>query len=113
MAITRVLTVLAIHGEGDREAYAAYHLKATHSEKELSELAAGNPEELVRRKQAIAPDVLVICHDPAGDGNRRVELRLHSWPEVDELKRLTGWDPDKRHWRHGAQIKLTLEDANV
>jgi len=39
---------------------------------------------------------------------RRVEWPVRTWDEVEQWQALAGWDPEKRHWRHGAAVTLAL-----
>lgn len=105
--IEREMTVIAIHGEGDR---AAIVLRSV-SDAEAKELLA-SPDALDGRLQAVAPEVTVVLADAEG---HRLELKLRSWGEVEVMKGLAGFDmsPDrngkpKRHWQHGAKIKVTI-----
>jgi hypothetical protein len=40
-----------------------------------------------------------------------VQLPLDTWDEVEELKRIVGWDADKRHWQFGRTVKVVIAEA--
>lgn len=87
----REFVVVAIHGEGDR---ATVNALQAHRNKVFSDTTI--PDE--------PPDVLVVLRD----GDNRMDLPLESWAEVEEWKTLAGYDAEKRHWKSGAIVKVTL-----
>jgi hypothetical protein len=101
------MTVLLVHGEGDRET--VNRLQAHRNAVEVSNFARANPGQPLPKHLVAAPDeppnVLVLLIDTDG---QRFECPARSWDEVEIWKQLAGWDADKRHWRHGATVKLTL-----
>src|SRR6516164_6785984 len=86
VTIEKVMTVLLVHGEGDRATVNALppHLSAP-------------PDE--------PPHVTVLLVDEDGC---RLEWPVKTWDEVEDWKALAGWDAEKRHWRHGATVTLAL-----
>lgn len=88
------LTVIAIHGEGDRDTVNALQ---DHRNKQL----AVNPTPADE-----SPDVMIVLRDIAHDF--RMEWPVKTWDEVDEWKAIAGWDQAKRHWKHGAKVKVKI-----
>jgi hypothetical protein len=107
LSIEKAMTVLLVHGEGDRDT--VNRLQAHRNAVEVSNFARANPGRPLPAHLTAPPDeppnVLVLLVDADG---RRLEWPVKSWDEVEAWKALAGWDPDKRHWRHGAIVKLSL-----
>jgi hypothetical protein len=87
------LEVLCIHGEGDR---ATVNKLQTHRNK-IAHIDTVPDEQ---------PDVVVVLRDE--EHRLRIELPLVSWDEVEDWKKLAGWDAKKRHWHAGARVKVTF-----
>lgn len=87
------LTVIAIHGEGDR---ATVNALQAHRNR-ISGIDTIPNED---------PDILVVLRDATHDF--RIEWPVQTWEEVEEWKKLAGWDKEKRHWKHGAMVKVKL-----
>lgn len=105
MTIELELTVIAVHGEGDRDtvnalqagrngADAAYYLRNGHP---VPPELANPPDE--------PSDVVVVLRDDAGT---RLEKIVADWDEVEQWKTLAGYDADKRHWQNGAKVKVQI-----
>jgi len=107
VTIEKVMTVLLVHGEGDRATVNA--LQRHRNNVELSNFArfnAGKPvPQHLSAEPDEPPDVVVLLVDADG---RRVEWPVRTWDEVEQWQALAGWDPEKRHWRHGAAVTLAL-----
>lgn len=100
------LTVIAIHGEGDRDTVNA--LQDHRNDVEARQRAAFNqivPASLVMPADE-PPDVMIVLRDAAHDF--RMEWPVKTWEEVEEWKAAAGWDQDKRHWKHGATVKVKI-----
>jgi hypothetical protein len=101
------MTVLLVHGEGDRTTVNA--LQAHRNNIDISHFARSQPGKPVPQHLTAPPDeppdVLVLLEDENG---RRLEWPVKTWDEVERWKELAGWDPDKRHWQHGARVTLAL-----
>jgi hypothetical protein len=105
MAITRTLTVIAVHGEGDRAKVNA-DKAALNRVAAMDEARAGRtPGDHLTAPPDEPPQVLVVLRDDSH--HERVELHLTTWEEVDALKAIAGYDAEKRHWKSGAQIVVT------
>lgn len=99
-------TVVAVHGEGCRDTVNDLQKHRNNLEiqrfaqhgREAPEQYTADPDE--------APDVMIILRDDAH--HFRIEWPVETWDAVEEWKTLIGWDPDKRHWKHGSKVKVTI-----
>jgi len=89
--IERDLVVLAVHGEGDR--VTVNKLQEHRNRLSAIKDAADEP-----------PDVIVVLRDP--DQGFRIEWPVETWEEVEEWKKMVGFDKSTRHWKLGATIKV-------
>lgn len=104
--IEKEFIVVAIHGEGDRSTVNSlqHHrnkeeaLRLMRQGAEIPATLSDNPDE--------PPDMVVVLRDP--HHNFRIEWPVETWEEVEHWKKLAGWDADKRHWQHGATVKVAL-----
>lgn len=107
MTIEKVMTVLLVHGEGDRATVNA--LQQHRNNIEISNFARANTGKPLPPHLSAPPDepphVTVLLVDEDG---RRLEWPVKTWDEVEDWKALAGWDAEKRHWRHGATVTLAL-----
>ena len=110
MTIEKEMIVVAVHGEGDRATVNALqkHRNAVTAATYAKAQLPIPPALLVEPDEP--PEVMVVLHDP-GHSSRRVQLPLDTWDEVEELKRLVGWDADKRHWQFGRNVKVVIAEA--
>lgn len=115
MAIVRKLTVIAVHGEGDREALLMSRLADVPPN-----LAAVDREAIInRRRDELLPEVTVVLAD--ADRRDHFEIRLTDWAEVEALKEVVGFDTSphpvdgnpRRHWILGGTVRVTLEKAEA
>jgi hypothetical protein len=108
VSIEKTMTVLLVHGEGDRATVNA--LQAHRNAIEISNFARANPGKPLPQHLVVEPDeppdVTVLLTDPAHPG-RRIEWPLANWQEVEAWKELAGFDGVKRHWQTGATVLLT------
>lgn len=115
MSVTKELTVVAVHGEGDREALLMSRLADVPPN-----LAPIDREAIInRRRDELMPEVTVVLADP--DRRNHLEIHLDSWAEVDALKADIGFDTSphpasgepRRHWILGGRVRVTLEKAEA
>jgi hypothetical protein len=103
------MTVLLVHGEGDRATVNA--LQRHRNAVEMSNFARVNPGKplpaQLAREPDEPPDVVVVLTDPSNPA-RRIEWPVATWDEVEDWKQRAGFDADKRHWQHGATVKLAI-----
>lgn len=101
------LTIVCVHGEGDRQ---------TVNDLKKNALVSGLMSATPGKTLSIAdsevtapdepPDVVVVLRDDVSDV--RVELPLSNWTDVESWKELAGYDSVKRHWSSGAKVKMTF-----
>jgi hypothetical protein len=87
--------VIAVHGEGDRETVNALQTHRTALDHVGTSSVSQSDEP---------PDVMILLRDEVH--NKRIELPVHTWDEVEMWKEMIGWDQDKRHWKSGAKVKV-------
>lgn len=102
----REFTVVAIHGEGDRDTVNALQAHRNKVDAELYQ-RAGNPvPDALVDPPDMPPDIVIVLRDT--EHRTRLEWPVQNWKEVDEWKKLAGYDNEKRHWKHGAKVKVSL-----
>ena len=110
MSIEKTMTVLLVHGEGGRDYLNS--LQRHRNNVELRNFAKSHPGSPLPAHLTAEPDeppdVVVVLVDDPQHPRRRVEWPVETWDEVALWQQLAGWDPDKRHWQHGAQVELTI-----
>jgi len=110
VTIEKEFFVLLVHGEGDRDH--VNHLARHRRNFELSNFARLNPGQPLPARLTAEPDehpdVTVLLQDPDLPSGRPTEWTVRTWDEIEAWKALIGWDPEKRHWRHGAKVKLAI-----
>ena len=92
-------TVVAIHGEGDRDF-------VNSLQQHRNNVFGQNTPDGLQAQPDEAPDVIVVLRDE--QHNHRIELMLQDWEQVDYWKQLAGYDVEKRHWKTGATVKVTF-----
>lgn len=99
MAIMRELRVICVHGEGDRATVMTLRrnaLLAARPQADEAEIAALGDEA----------EVLVVLRDETH--HTRIEWPVTDWAEVEEWKALAGYDGERRQWKSGAIVKVSL-----
>lgn len=106
MQITRKFNVAAIHGEANREKLNA-DKKALNqiSKTEHARARVAAPAHLDTEPDE-QPQVLVVLRDD--NHHDRIELHLTTWEEVEEMKKLAGYDRNKHHWKTGGTVSITV-----
>jgi hypothetical protein len=106
MKIEKEFEILAIHGEGDRKT--VNKLKQHINEIDAQHHARYNIDLPNHLKQPVdeKPDVIIILRD--NTHTFRIEWRPETWEEVEQWKKLAGYDENKRHWKHGSKIKVKI-----
>lgn len=94
--ITLELTVVAIHGEGDQDTVNKLQDHRNGVGMTFPPPAPANEP----------PDVVIVLRDEGHDV--RMELIAKTWQEVDQWKKLAGYDSEKRHWKTGGKIKVKI-----
>jgi hypothetical protein len=98
------LSVAAIHGEGDRDTVNTLQKHRNDTER-IRQAQAGNKTPDMPPSDE-PPDVTIVLR---GDSHHlRMEIPVTDWDTVEQWKKLAGWDADKRHWQHGAKVKVTI-----
>ena len=107
MSIETVMTVIAVHGEGDRDKVN----RLEHFNQRVQRGVGGQPvpEDLIPVPD-VAPEVMLVLLDP-DDRYRRVQFKLDTWEQVEEAKKLVGWDQEKSQWVFGKQIKISISEV--
>ena len=97
-------TVIAIHGEGDRATVNSLQ-KYRDGIEMVRQAQAGNdvPHPSVPDEP---PEVTILLRDDLH--HSRMEIPVRDWDTVEKWKKIAGWDADKRHWQHGAKVKVTV-----
>jgi hypothetical protein len=105
--LEKEFVVVAIHGEGDRSIVNALqqHRNKEEAMRLMRQGVSDLPEALTAEPDE-SPDVVVVLRDP--HHNFRLEWPVETWEEVEHWKELAGWDADKRHWQHGATVKVAI-----
>lgn len=98
--------VIAIHGEGDRTTVNALQQHRNDEEVLRLQRSGGTISDALTDPPDEPPDVLVILRDQYH--NFRMEIPAETWDDVEEWKKLAGWDQDKRHWKTGAILKVQI-----
>lgn len=115
-SITQVLTVVCVHGEGDRAT--VNRLKKDRNLIFAQAAAqARQPIDPDLQKEPNEPaDVTAVLRDDAH--NTRVELNMTDWDSVEAFKAIAGYDTSadakglsKRHWIAGGKIRVTISEA--
>lgn len=108
--ITRTLLVVAVHGEGDRDRVNADQA-ARNRVAAMDEARAGRtPPPALTEPPDEPPSVLAVLRDE--HHHDRIELHMTSWEDVEAFKAVAGYDAEKRHWKHGATVVLTIESGD-
>lgn len=94
-------TVVCVHGEGDR---ATVNRRADRYNQAL--WRPGQPPPAPADEP---PQVSLVLRDEYGRHHPfRLEVPLDTWDEVEAAKAAIGWDAAKRHWKHGAKVRITI-----
>src|SRR3954468_9945080 len=102
MVLVKEFKVLAIHGEGDRDTVNAQQNHRNNVEvRRLSAHSVQIPDSMLMPADE-PPDVIVVLRDE--HHGFRMEWPVETWEEVEKWKKLAGYDPDKRHWKHGRTV---------
>lgn len=108
MSFQAILTVVCVHGEGDRQTVNALKKNAL-----VSGLMSASPGKTltIADGEVVSPDeppdIVVVLRDEASD--TRVELPLVAWNDVEMWKTFAGYDIVRRRWSSGAKVKVTFE----
>lgn len=105
--IEKEFTVIAIHGEGDRNTVNAMQSHRNRVDiAHYSQHSISIPPNLLETPD-LPPDITIILRD-AETQHFRIEWTPKTWEEVEEWKGLVGYDQDKRHWKHGAKVMVKI-----
>lgn len=102
--IEQEYTVIAVHGEGDRDTVNSLQSHRDHVEKLRMIQNGVQLEEMEKPDEP--PDILIVLRDDAHD--KRIEHPVFTWDEVEKWKEMIGWDQEKRHWKTGAKVKVSF-----
>lgn len=93
--MNKEFVVLAVHGEGDRDTINALQ---AHRNTQGHPAVSDPPDE--------PADVVVILRDAVH--SFRIEWPVTDWNEIEEWKKLIGWDAEKRHWKVGGKVTVSI-----
>lgn len=94
-------TVIAVHGEGDRET--VNNLQRHRNREDIMHLSMAGITKLEPDVDE-PPEVIIVLRDEAH--NKRIDHPVETWAEVEWWKKTIGWDQSKRHWKLGTKIKV-------
>lgn len=114
MSLTRKMTVIAIHGEGNRQ-----RLNSLQNDRNrvaaIDRAKSGLPPDPSLHQEADEPPhVTAVLRDE--ESHNRIELVMTTWEEVEEFKGLGTYDNSldprsgqpKNHWVQGVSLNVTF-----
>jgi hypothetical protein len=104
--VEKEFEIIAIHGEGDQQTVndlqAHRNMMDMHHYKTNGMAIPAHLESAPDEQ----PDIIIVLRD--ADHQFRIEWPVETWEEVEQWKQIAGFDPTKRHWKHGAKVKVTI-----
>jgi hypothetical protein len=104
--VEKEFEIIAIHGEGDRDKVNELQKHRNHMDALHYQSHGHDVPEHLNAEPDEQPDIIIVLRDVAHEF--RVEWPVKTWEEVEQWKQIAGYDPKKRHWKHGAKLRVTV-----